>query len=80
MISKKQVKKIEQLPANKKLPNSLPKQRTNSNELILTLQSGKWSKKTRLRLKMIFIDFFYLLRPRNNGLYSYKVLYLLAFQ
>ena len=51
MISKKQVKKIEQLPANKKLPNSLPKQRANSNELILTLQSGKWSTKNKTAAK-----------------------------
>ena len=51
MISEKQVKKIEQLPANKNLPNSLPKQRTNSNELILTLQSGKWSTKNKTAVK-----------------------------
>ena len=63
MISKKQVKKIEQLPANKKLPNSLPKQRANSNELILTLQSGKWSTKNKTAVKN---DIYWLFLPAKT--------------
>lgn len=63
MISEKQVKKIEQLPANKKLPNSLPKQRTNSNELILTLQSGKWSTRNKTAVKN---DIYWLFLPAKT--------------